>query len=160
LSHTVSIAYAAGFFDGEGSISAFAWRNKAGYTVPYIRLSVTNMDKTPLALMHRRWNGSLSCTKGEIWSVNWNGADAYHFLKDVIPYLITKQQTALAARDFCEADTPVTKLLYAIRVMMLTRMGYRADRSTKTVDSFYAELERTWKLDRAKVDEWVQEVLT
>ena len=91
------IAYAAGFFDGEGSCSM---QNTNCFTV-----SVAQHDVRPLEWMVLRWAGTLQYGAGNGKSINWRinkAEDIKRFLSDILPYLKVKNETVtvvLAAID-------------------------------------------------------------
>lgn len=101
-------AYAAGFFDGEGTIYA-ATRNagnpRAKRPSPTILAMVANTERRPLALFQERWGGSMHRTpaserKRELHQWVLAPKNAFVFLKDIRPYLIIKADLADAAIEF------------------------------------------------------------
>lgn len=97
------IAYAAGFFDGEGNIVIAS--NKAGgaagrYLVYNMRIGVSQNDPAPLFWLRERWGGSVrkSSARGHMWQQFSRGAFA--FLINVEPYLQVKRERALIAIDY------------------------------------------------------------
>ena len=74
------LSYAAGFFDGEGCISA--GRSTYGDKWPFIWVSVGNTDGSEKKRLH-------------FWKLN--GKYAYDFLSIIQPYLKVKSRDALLA---------------------------------------------------------------
>lgn len=94
----IDAAYAAGFFDGEGSVSL---NNSA-----VLQVSVAQNDERPLQWLLLRWGGSLVYGNGASGeSINWRlskANDVKRFLNDIYPYLKVKSETVtvvLAAID-------------------------------------------------------------
>lgn len=141
---TMSIQYAAGFFDGEGSVTISLYHPKnSPIPVPHVRLAVSNYIVEPITLMRRRWGGSVHIAKrGDVWTLNLNGDDAHRFLRDVYPYLIVKREAAAAALEmFRHMDNLEKRLECAVAIMDATRKGYKAKRSDQTYNACKAGLE-------------------
>lgn len=90
-------AYAAGFFDGEGSVGIY--RYGSGRTRP--KVSISNTDLAVLEEFKARYGGSISkSAKVERWHVQCYGwsMNGRHqitaMLKDLLPYLRTKRKQA------------------------------------------------------------------
>ncbi len=141
----ISIQYAAGFFDGEGSISITITRYANGAISPHLRLAISNMDPEPLRQMRARWKGSLSQSKG-VYNLCLNGADAGWFLQQITPYLIVKARPAYTAVQMQQAPTALGAIEAAIKVCEYVREGYRATRSDKTYQALLAERDRLMKI--------------
>jgi hypothetical protein len=121
------LAWAAGFFDGEGSITLTA-------TLPsYLRLEVTCSQKTqlPLVLFERWFGGNVYSNKpkkGEVCYV-WKiyGANAVTFLSTLLPLLVVKGEDAKEviniwtmhdwqrAKERHEARQVVRRAIHALR---------------------------------------------
>jgi fucose 4-O-acetylase-like acetyltransferase len=92
LSASVRLAYLAGFFDGEGSIST---------TRGVLRVSVGQVDPTPLQLLHGMFGGTIR----RIEKANPNHQTIYHWtvgakaagavLATLLPYLVVKREQAI-----------------------------------------------------------------
>lgn len=138
----ISIQYAAGFFDGEGSVTVnLYWPKDGGLPIPHVRAAVSNYIEEPIRLIIARWGGSINKSKGDIWSANLNGVHAQQFLRDVRPYLIVKYDAACAAlRLFDVHDDVVERLMCAKAIMDATRKGYKAVRSDITYKAIVAAL--------------------
>ena len=105
------IAYAAGFFDGEGNITIATNRAhpRAHNLVYNMRIGASQNDPAPLFWLRDRWGGSVNIIKrreitghlpGHIWGCFSRQAAA--FLKDVLPYLKVKRDRANLAIAFQE----------------------------------------------------------
>lgn len=99
------VAYAAGFFDGEGSIDIrYETRlaaNGKTYERFYLRVCVVQVDRAPLDKLAAMWGGSVSkrsAGKCHTWAVTTASASA--FLADVTPHLIVKRKEAELAIQF------------------------------------------------------------
>lgn len=94
----MNLAYVAGIFDGEGCVNFSRVRKSA-----YIRVLITNTDKTLLDDIQRQFGGDvkpLACRKagwkqGFQWCLSWS--KAVDFLEKVSPWLRVKKQQAATA---------------------------------------------------------------
>lgn len=98
-------AYAAGFFDGEGTVFIAIDRGRASTRGPIFNLRVTaaQVDRTPLVWLQSRWGGSVvQRRRGEHQHSAWTcfSRGAAQFLRDVRPYLIVKADEADVALEF------------------------------------------------------------
>ena len=92
---TMSYEYAAGFFDGEGSVGV---EKKGGW--PAIRVAVANTDHNILRELKESWGGQIY--KGQRqkpqhkqhWRWRIYSRQAAEFLRDVFPYLKIKKERA------------------------------------------------------------------
>jgi hypothetical protein len=114
LSETVNLknedlAYIAGFFDGEGSITIHEnWRPSPRGKSPNhtLQVSIGNTDPRVLAFIHRTFGGSLTIRPStkprhrEVtqWIIRSNGAAA--FLTAIYPYLRMKTRQADVGLSF------------------------------------------------------------
>lgn len=143
----VSSKYAAGFFDGEGSITVTVYKPSASNILtPHVRAAASNYIQAPIAALSDTWGGSCSHNKADVYTVNFNGMAAVRFLTDVYPYLLVKKEGAYhAIQMYRESQDPVRRLEEAIAIMDATRKGYRAIRPDKTYHALkacLAELEQ------------------
>lgn len=100
-------AYAAGFFDGEGTVFIAINRGAKGARGPIYNMRVTaaQVDPTPLAWLQERWGGSLAERRprgSQRLSYVWNcfARQAARFLTDVRPFLLVKIDEADLALEF------------------------------------------------------------
>lgn len=94
-------AYAAGLFDGEGSINIDKPRTNKGYS---LKVSVAQITPQAPAWLKTRWGGSTreyATRKGKPL-YTWAAVSmcASGFLSDIAPYLLIKQNQALLAIEF------------------------------------------------------------
>jgi hypothetical protein len=100
--------WAAGFFDGEGSINIVKQANKGGNTNYALVVDVSQVDPRPLEILQKHWRGSLRTRPQPnpkwktptIWTVR--SIQAEQFLRDIRPYLIVKGEEADVALRFRE----------------------------------------------------------
>jgi hypothetical protein len=96
------VAWAAGFFDGEGCVFGYEGTQN-GYRRFTFGIQVAQTDRVPLDDLQRRWGGSVRPIKQQkpshrpAWSWAIRGHDAGVFLRDVRPYLRVKGRAADAA---------------------------------------------------------------
>src|SRR5215472_313487 len=101
----VEKAYAAGLFDGEGSILIDKPRRTKGHT---LWVQVAMREPTAVTWLQERWPASLRPTtkrpKGRDAFVCWYWrrytSAAAAFLSDILPYLLVKQAQAQLAIEF------------------------------------------------------------
>ena len=87
-------AYAAGFFDGEGSISIEKPRQRRGYT---LMVGVGQRDVSPLLWLQSLWGGRIAPMRHNpkgAWKWVCSSAVAGIFLTDILPYLKNKRPVA------------------------------------------------------------------
>ena len=106
----VSIEYLAGFIDGEGSIQVSKGAtHKTKKRIYYLRLSVHQMDRRPLAEMSERWGGSLRYVTSHhprpIWEWVVSGTTAGRVIAEIEPFLITKREQAVLGLRFQSLKT-------------------------------------------------------
>lgn len=96
------IAYAAGFFDGEGTIDIRRRRTHGGKYERYeLRLSLGQMDIRPLLRLAELFGGSVQKQNAKLHSWVCTGPGARDFLIAVRPHLIVKDGQADTALEFC-----------------------------------------------------------
>ena len=94
--------WVAGFFDGEGSVSAE--KSGASYTV---RITITQKDPKILALIALKYgNGGMMSYHGANGAVcnrvRWAGRSALPFLRDVVPHVVVKRRAVEKAIELLE----------------------------------------------------------
>lgn len=98
----LSIAYAAGFFDAEGTIgtvrSGTSWR---------ITATVTNNCRCILDCFTATFGGSVRRGKDNSWRWEIKGGKATDFIRAICPYLITKKLRAEVAEQFSSHVGPM-----------------------------------------------------
>lgn len=97
------VAWAAGFFDGEGSVGLF--RARMGGKVMTLRVRVGQKTREPLERFVLLWGGSIWHRKAnghqtEFYEWSKNSRPAYEALLEMEPYLVVKKPQVQVARDF------------------------------------------------------------
>ena len=97
------VIWAAGFFDGEGSIGLF--RARAGGRVMTLRVRVGQKTREPLERFVLLWGGSIWHRKAnerqtEFYEWAKSSRPAYEALLEMEPYLVVKRGQVQVARDF------------------------------------------------------------
>jgi len=108
------LAYAAGFFDGEGciNITRFRWHcteTKRPGVYYKLRVMVTNTDLPVLEWCQRLWGGAIlerkvKGNRRRSWSWDLYETDSARFLKDVLPYLKLKRPQADLALEYTRTN--------------------------------------------------------
>jgi hypothetical protein len=92
------ICYAAGFFDGEGSIDiryeCKAHKNGKRYERFYLRVCVVQIVRDPLDMLAAHWGGSICKRTNGIHNWVLTTASAAAFLEDVLSFLLVKKREA------------------------------------------------------------------
>lgn len=103
------IAYAAGFFDGEGSIdirySLTSARRGKQYERFQLRVSVVQIMLAPLELLKAKWAGSICRRANGVHNWAIQGPSAAQFLADILPFLIVKLDEAKIGLEFQKTIT-------------------------------------------------------
>jgi hypothetical protein len=91
-------AYAAGFFDGEGTIFIEKPRAQRGYA---LIVAIGQRDSEPLKWLQARWGGSIKPHSASMRAYRWCciGSSAGRFLTDIAPYLKCKREAARLALE-------------------------------------------------------------
>ncbi len=91
-------AWAAGFFDGEGSINIEEPRKARGYS---LKVSISQNDPRPLVKIAEIWGGSVKQRRGGLHS-DWKlvSRSAGEFLMDISSFLVVKSEQATLAIEF------------------------------------------------------------
>jgi hypothetical protein len=91
------IAWAAGFFDGEGSVRTTA--NAGTARQPVARCTITNTDPRPVTKFHDMFGGCVYVRENKLrprWrrSFEWTvqGAELDAFVRQILPYSVTKRE--------------------------------------------------------------------
>lgn len=97
MSHESELAYLAGFFDGEGSITA----NRSGGRMWYVVVSVWNTDPRPVQKFADLFGGQVVARAKQAehhrQGYNWqssNNATSRKVLSALLPYLVVKHMRA------------------------------------------------------------------
>jgi hypothetical protein len=96
----IDIAYAAGFFDGEGHISIRKHTRDASLN---FRVSASQNDPQPLYWLQTLFGGNIyrQHSRKKSYAYVWvvSGEQAYKFLEAVLPFLMVKDAEA---KEACE----------------------------------------------------------
>lgn len=100
------LAYLAGFFDGEGSISILRPRAKARSLLLHIQVS--QIVREPLEMFQSRFGGTIHLTnRGQsplsrrpIWAWHAGPRAGAAALQEMLPFLVVKQSQAAIAIEF------------------------------------------------------------
>lgn len=96
------VAWAAGFFDGEGCIFGYEHVER-GHGRFAFGLTVSQVVEAPIRTLHRYWGGSVRhlprrvAIHSEQWHWQVRGRDAADFLRTVLPHLQVKAASARVA---------------------------------------------------------------
>lgn len=109
----IDIAYMAGFFDGEGSISIMRRAKGKPY---WLRVQLGQANKWILQLIQFQFGGSLFHNRPrenrrEAWQWSASANIAMGFLKCILPYLKLKKGEAEIAIHFQEGKIPRHEVL-------------------------------------------------
>lgn len=93
------VIWAAGFFDGEGSI--FLRKVKKSYAV---RIAVGQVNPAPIRVLKELFGGHISLQKSKKYKDQWkweqDAKSAIITLEELLPYLKVKDNVAAIALDF------------------------------------------------------------
>lgn len=97
------LAWAAGFFDGEGSVGLF--RARQGGKVMTLRVRVGQKTREPLERFVLLWGGSIWHRRAnerqtEFYEWHKSSRPGYEVLLEMEPYLVVKLPQVQVARDF------------------------------------------------------------
>lgn len=102
----ISVEYAAGFFDGEGSVSISYLANKTGRGWWRVVAVVAQNDRRPLDALKERWGGFIGerRTPEGRTHFDWRVTTklAHLFFEEIRPYLIVKAEAVDIALSFRE----------------------------------------------------------
>ena len=89
--------WAAGFFDGEGSVCVSRRKRTAGFIEHHLAVQVVQVDPRPIHALRARFGGSLrqADRNGKpFFYLRFHGTKAEHFLKTMYPHLLVKREEA------------------------------------------------------------------
>lgn len=105
-------AYFAGIVDGEGCIQLQPSTNKHGKTYVSARVSIDNTNLAVLERAHTLFGGSIHKKPANKWSKRqlyaWvaSGNEALELCRQIVPYMIIKQNQAELLIAYCIKFTP------------------------------------------------------
>lgn len=128
----IDLAWAAGFFDGEGCIRINKTMRKHGY-IYYLQIFVRQVDPAPINKFKALFGGSIQYRSKSNDTINnaraiytWStaGPTATSVLGKLYPYLVTKTSQAEIAFDF---QTSVTNRKGLSRTLTTKELEFRED---------------------------------
>jgi hypothetical protein len=142
-------AYAAGFFDGEGTVSiARTFRSDCVDPAFVLTASAAQVALEPLLFLQNRWGGSIcrrpaKPPRQEYFNWQCHANVAAEFLLDLLPYLILKRERAILGIRFQDEKAGQGR--------------NRGDRGRALVfEQFYRELRA---MNGSRPNDWAREVL-
>lgn len=148
----ISDAYAAGFFDGEGSVYA-ATRNKY-YKNPTIVVVISNTVERPLLECQKRWGGNIYCKKQsrkprhrDVYQWNLGPRASKSFLTAIQPHLLIKNDVVAVALEYCALmELPIRERMDYSQLRpsktpgKLTRAGVMRPEFRARIDALHARI--------------------
>ena len=132
----MSLAYLAGFFDGEGCVHIQA---KPEYKAFSLMVQISQNNPTVLRLFKKRFKGSLGFY-GTSYKYSTSAANAEHLLRTLLPYLKTKRKVAQLALTY--------RKMVSMRYPGVTSRGNtRPAHLTKKMAKLSKEISRLNQLD-------------
>lgn len=130
------LAYLAGLFDGEGTISCSITETKKGNKALHKQLSIFNTNFTLITWIISRFGGTIHSRKrNKVWKeehqVKWSAEDGYWLLRAVLPYLVIKREQAELYLALHETKTTkVTTEIQEQRELLVARVRELNKRGT------------------------------
>ena len=98
----IKVAYASGFFDGEGWVSLSASTRQQ----PFVVIGAGQKTPAPLKLLQELWGNSINKSKDDIYRWRLTGSRAIKALEEMRDLLIVKQSQADIAIEFHKGLEP------------------------------------------------------
>jgi hypothetical protein len=127
MGETLSAEYAAGFFDGEGSVYAAVRKGKVTRRPsPTVLVCITNTNRAVLDAHKDQWGGSIATRKPQerrLPTHQWVlcGKMGEPYLRAILPHLIVKAPVVAAALEMRELQS----------IPAAERIDYAGDRRAK-----------------------------
>lgn len=98
MADSTTVAYLAGFFDGEGSVTSMKFQ---GGSVG-LRTQMSQLRRAPLELAVATFSGGRIGERSESAILNalWHGQAASNMLEQMLPFLLVKREQALLGIEF------------------------------------------------------------
>jgi len=106
----ISPQWLAGFFDGEGCISAWVPKSESTYSkqrYPALKVQISQGDVNILRRIKDRYHGgsiNAQARNGRVFcsTLSWTNTAAEPFLRDILPYVILKRELCLIALEWID----------------------------------------------------------
>jgi len=96
-----TVAYTAGFIDGEGTITANYRMSARGFPALHYRVLIANTDLTALERLQKEWGGRLSLygkkrseKHKQVYGIYWGGDTCLPLIEAILPFLRIKKRQA------------------------------------------------------------------
>lgn len=102
MADTTTVAYLAGFFDGEGCITCLQYKHEDRDDNYGIRAQLSQNDRRPLDLAMETFPGGRLYPRknAKVLNVQWHGLNAVDMLEQMLPFLLVKRDEARLAIEF------------------------------------------------------------
>jgi hypothetical protein len=154
MAEQADLAYAAGFFDGEGCISMGEYNEHCR-----VQLVITNTNDEVLQWFQAIWGGRLYratpdrtkhlenvLPRGDCWALRFHGSEAYALLREIGPYLRIKHEQADNALAFFRVQAeakPYNRIPMVLRTRLRALVARHRELSARQAPSFAAEVVAT-----------------
>ena len=88
--------YAAGFFDADGSVAAYA---RAKGMPEYVQVNMVNTCREVLEQLQARYGGKIELHRDGCYLLRLTATPSKFFLEDVLPYVIVKRNQVKVALE-------------------------------------------------------------
>ena len=127
-----TLAYLAGFFDGEGSVTVGRKTRSTGDRSYFLQISITQPSLPALEVYQSYFGGHVGSVKrpagmSPTWQWSPHQAGKTLFLSSLLPFIVLKKQQFERALEFLEAYR-----------LSSSRPSYRLSRAAKDVGEKYA----------------------
>lgn len=128
------LAWAAGFFDGEGCIlTTKPIKNKVGGE---IRLSIGQVNARPLKEFQKLFGGSIILEKRGVYKWQLSGYEAvFSVLEQLEPYLILKDNEVAIALKYKKYYAPVVRGQYTEEIFLMRNRTHSLIKGLKDANS-------------------------
>jgi len=106
MERALQLAWAAGFFDGEGCVSLHLHSKAPGQQYPMVQIILVQKDRRPIEYFHAIFGARerVGITrrgpqKRPYYRLTYGGQNAARVLTDLLPYLTLKRDVAEVALD-------------------------------------------------------------
>ena len=106
------IAWAAGFWEGEGYVYAWKHRSPNGKTYVYLKVGASQKEPELLERLHAMFGGNKvhrSSNIQRIWRWGATSATAEHFIEAIWPWLSLRRREQIEAARIKVAEAPAKR---------------------------------------------------